>query len=982
MKRKLRIPALILIFVMLLSAAFVFADGEESTDDAAASEEVSEEEDKAPEGTLRLLYSGGIHSHLESIPLARTAYLQQKETCDSVFLADAGDFSMGTPFQTVFTTHASELRTLAAAGWDVVTLGCSEFGLGASGLTSMLGKAMKDDKVVLPELVVSNVEWTFAPDGSEPSDETAHLKAAFEEYGAVNYTVISRGGISVAFFGIMSGGPEGDAASGAPMFAEPVAAAKRVVSEIKEKEEVDLVVCLLSGGSGNEDLIYDRAKALAKGAGGIDVIVCSGTARIPEPEGNGGTLIVSTGVNSEYLGFLELNVNGDSPEVTDCGLIPLIEKPQETEEETSEEEAAQEETDAASEGEAGETEEETAQPEPAEDDEEVKMPAFIDADFKGFDQDKAVYDRVVGFKAAVDKDFFSYYGYNWEKVLAESDITFTDAEDLGRKPGEDTLGDLVADSVIYAVREAEGQDYQPLSAAIVSADVFKGSFGPGEIDCGNVLEALPLGAGQDGRMGYPLVSFWLTGEELKYLAEADVTSYKDDDLPGFYFSGLEFSWNPHRLIYDRAYQIHLRNEEGDITEIDEHELYRVAADIHTAGLLASIGTETKGLLKVVPRDAKGQPLEDMNGQIVYSPYSEEIKAWYALASYMDSFEDGKIPGQYRSAQGRKELVDSRSPLEFLRSPNKFFFVVSAFIILVLILVYLAVRLIVRFAVRRKRMRAGEETGAAAVSTASGENGEIKEASADEPARGQDVPSGEAEGSPDAAEADAAEEKVDESGSPEETEEAPEEEGPAKPLWSEIFTPVEFNWDTGEDNIDGSMPAAPEPENVPEEDTFLTAVNSPGGEESEGAPESERMTPFGPAPDRAEEDDDLSLVKSLFADMGDLGSDVVGAVAPNVEPEEPAFEHLDFDWFQEIEEPAAAPEEVPAEYELAPEDRIKEGEKVFDRAVKIDDEKELAALLSAEQLLDEKVSKLKENKKSGNSGKKAKKYHISDRKKKK
>ena len=78
MKRKLRIPALILIFVMLLSAAFVFADGEESTDDEAASEEVSEEEGKAPEGTLRLLYSGGIHSHLESIPLARTAYLQQK----------------------------------------------------------------------------------------------------------------------------------------------------------------------------------------------------------------------------------------------------------------------------------------------------------------------------------------------------------------------------------------------------------------------------------------------------------------------------------------------------------------------------------------------------------------------------------------------------------------------------------------------------------------------------------------------------------------------------------------------------------------------------------------------------------------------------------------------------------------------------------------------------------------------------------------
>ena len=40
-----------------------------------------------------------------------------------VVTLDAGDFSMGSLFQTIYTTDAPELRALGAMGYDVTTLG-------------------------------------------------------------------------------------------------------------------------------------------------------------------------------------------------------------------------------------------------------------------------------------------------------------------------------------------------------------------------------------------------------------------------------------------------------------------------------------------------------------------------------------------------------------------------------------------------------------------------------------------------------------------------------------------------------------------------------------------------------------------------------------------------------------------------------------------------------------------------------------------
>ena len=45
----------------------------------------------------------------------------------AVLTVDAGDFSMGSLFQTAYSTDAGELRMLGALGYDAVTLGNHEY---------------------------------------------------------------------------------------------------------------------------------------------------------------------------------------------------------------------------------------------------------------------------------------------------------------------------------------------------------------------------------------------------------------------------------------------------------------------------------------------------------------------------------------------------------------------------------------------------------------------------------------------------------------------------------------------------------------------------------------------------------------------------------------------------------------------------------------------------------------------------------------
>ena len=104
---------------------------------------------------LSVMFTHDTHSHLESFRTVvddteqevggfariRTLIEEQKEKDAETLVVDAGDFSMGTLIQTVYTTEAAELRMLGYLGCDVTTFGNHEFDYRSDGLAYMLKTA-------------------------------------------------------------------------------------------------------------------------------------------------------------------------------------------------------------------------------------------------------------------------------------------------------------------------------------------------------------------------------------------------------------------------------------------------------------------------------------------------------------------------------------------------------------------------------------------------------------------------------------------------------------------------------------------------------------------------------------------------------------------------------------------------------------------------------------------------------------------------
>ena len=148
----------------------------------------------AEEGSteVTILFTHDLHSHL--LPSTRsdgsqfggyarlmTAIKEQKELDPNAILVDAGDFAMGSLFQTAYTTAATELRIMGAMGYDATTFGNHEFDYLPSGLVAMLNAAV-DSGDPLPAIVDAN----YLPplEGQEGyDDEAVMVWKALNDYG-------------------------------------------------------------------------------------------------------------------------------------------------------------------------------------------------------------------------------------------------------------------------------------------------------------------------------------------------------------------------------------------------------------------------------------------------------------------------------------------------------------------------------------------------------------------------------------------------------------------------------------------------------------------------------------------------------------------------------------------------------------------------------------------------------------------------------
>lgn len=116
-----------------------------------------------------------------------------------------------------------------------------------------------------------------------------------------------------------------------------------------------------------------------------------------------------------------------------------------------------------------------------------------------------------------------------------------------------------------------------------------------------------------------------------------------------------------------------------------------------------------GLLSIQPKYADGTPIENIEDAIITSN-GAEIKAWAAIAGYLDSFEDtdgdgiSNIPAYYAENQGRKVVDDSTSLGSLLKNPNKFAAMFAAVILVILLLLILLIVVIARGILRRRKAK--------------------------------------------------------------------------------------------------------------------------------------------------------------------------------------------------------------------------------------------------------------------------------------
>ena len=614
-------------------------------------------------GQVDILFLHDTHSHLNSfltveegqdVTLGGFARLKTlidrtKEHNPDTLVLDAGDFSMGTLIQTIFHTDAPELRMLGALGCDVSTLGNHEFDYRSSGLAGALDAAV-NSKDPLPALVLCNIDWeTMEADGLTPDQQL--LKDAFARYGMKDYVVIDKGGLKIAVFGVFGEDSLACAPTCVLKFQDITQAAQATVKEIQEKENVDMILCVSHSGT-DPDSSKSEDELLAKAVPEIDLIVSGHShTSLSQPIQYDNTYIVSCGSYGRNLGALTMSRRDDGRWDMDAyELIPVTED----------------------------------------------LPPH-----------EATQEKIDSLMEKVDSGYLAPFGYTRSQILALNSVSFSTSDQLYTTHTEHNLGSLLADAFAYGVEQTQGPGEPPVDVAIVPSGCVRDTFATGPITVEDVFNAYSLGIGPDGVPGYPLIEMYLTGEELKTGAEIDASI--SDFMPSarLYLSGFHFSYNPHRLLLNKVTDCYMTDENG--SRIEDDRLYRVVCDLYSGQMLGAVTDISYGLLSVVPKFADGTPIENIEDAVI-TVNGKEIKAWAAVAAYLDSFEDtngdgvSDVPMLYASSQGRKVVEDTKALGELLKNPNKYAFMILGAVLLLLVLAVLLVKAAVKLFQRAGQKR--------------------------------------------------------------------------------------------------------------------------------------------------------------------------------------------------------------------------------------------------------------------------------------
>lgn len=229
-----------------------------------------------------------------------------------------------------------------------------------------------------------------------------------------------------------------------------------------------------------------------------------------------------------------------------------------------------------------------------------------------------------------------------------------------------------------------------MDVAIQANGNIRGSILPGSLDPSrhdvsfyDITEVIGLGYGEDGYAGYPVVSTYLTGEELRRTLE--VAAFLEETMGDTYFlqfSGLRYRYHPADSVLftipfldqpiptTRAVssaEIYtgegLQPPKGEDKgyrplERGDEELYHLVTDSYIISFLPMAGKMIPWL-DIEPKDAQGNPVppEDFQQLTVRHDQGRELKVWETVVEYAAAQSPGEdgypwLDSYYREASGR------------------------------------------------------------------------------------------------------------------------------------------------------------------------------------------------------------------------------------------------------------------------------------------------------------------------------------------
>ncbi len=493
---------------------------------------------------------------------------------------DAGDFLMGTLFHAMELKTGFQLRLMKQMGYDIVCLGNHEFDFGPAKTAGIINSSLAKGEI--PPLLLSNAVLSAEESGDDELEKLYDTKVVLRKF------ILERDGLKIGFFSLLGKNAVEVAPLSKPVsFAKQVPFARKMVRELK-KDGCDIVICLSHSGvsrdkKGNwtgEDI------RLTKKVRGIDVIVSGHShSKITEPVIIKGVPVVQTGEYGQNVGRLELVWKNGSVSVSDYRLIPV--------------------------------------------DDSITGESDIIA---------AVEEQ----QSLLAQEILAPLGLSYSDPVAETDFLLECNEQGDFRSSN--LGPMIADAIHSYVNRhsSDGCDI-----GMVAVGVIRDWMVPGVMTAPDVFRIMSLGSGDDDLPGYPLARLYVTGRELKNILEILMIAHKSSPSNHCFYSGLRVSYDPGRMLFNKINSIEILGANGETRDVsfskDDTSLYSISANSYMLEFIGIIKKMSFGLIKVLPKDASGNPVTDMNRAVIdmdeEQPGVQEGKEWLALLEYIRSMKD-------------------------------------------------------------------------------------------------------------------------------------------------------------------------------------------------------------------------------------------------------------------------------------------------------------------------------------------------------